>query len=218
MINFFNRYKSNIHSIEIPNFGWLKRKEDSSIIQWINDEQTIALSLNYFDVKPDIPSLRDIDLLRNFYRNKVVSANGGLIQVDYSNIQHKSIKTIFKIPQESSAIVYLASLTIPFHNCSYVVKIQAQSTGMTGMRESIIADKLMKNGEFDIGETGLKNWVSDPYDSDFKLGTLMNKSEDSKYDLDFENHPLSQARTLISLIEKEITFKPEIEKVKQFKK
>jgi len=216
MINFFNRTKSNINSIIIPDFGWEKQKEDKSIIQWINPEQTIALSLNYFNLKPDLPSLKKIDVIRTFYREQISQANGGLIKVDFSDIKHQAIKTIFKIPQEPSGMVYLASLTIPFKDCSYVIKIQAPEIGMTGMRDSIIADKLMQGGKLDIGENGYKNWFSDPYDSNYSGGTLMNKSEDSIYDVDFENHPLTQARKLIFQIEKEIEFKSEIEKLKQF--
>jgi len=216
MINFFNRKKTNINSIVIPDFGWKKQKVDKSIIQWINAEQTIALSLNFFNLKPDLPLLKEIDVVRAFYRGQISQVNGGLIQVDYSDIKHQAIKTIFKIPQEPSGMVYLASLTVPFKNCSYVIKIQALEIGMTGIRDSIIAEKLMQDRKIDIGENGYKNWFSDPYDSNYSGGTLMNKSEDPIYDLDFENHPLTQVRKLMSQIEKEIEFKPEIEKLKQF--
>lgn len=219
MINFFKRTKSNINSIIIPDFGWTKQKEDKNIIQWINPEQTIALSLNYFDVKPDLPSLKNIDIIRHFYRDQVSQANGGLIKVNFSDkIAFQTIKTIFKIPQEPNGVTYLASLTIPFKDCSYVIKIQAPEIGVTGIRSSTIADQLMKEEKIKIGENGYENWSSDPYDSNFKKGTLMNKSEDSIYDQSFKKHALTQARNLISNIEKEIEFKHEINQLKQFTK
>ena len=44
----------------------------------------------------------------------------------------------------------------------------------------------------------------------------MNKSEEFKYDAEFEDHPLTQVRKYISQIEKNIMFKPEMEKLKKF--
>ena len=92
MINIFNRTKSDINSIIIPDFGWDRQKEDKSIIQWINSKQTIALSINYFDTKPDLPSIKNVDIVRDFYREQVSQANGGLIEVDFSEtISYKTI-------------------------------------------------------------------------------------------------------------------------------
>ena len=115
-------------------------------------------------------------------------------------------------------MVYLASLTIPFKNSSCVIKIQAPEIGLAGMRDSVIAHKLIQEGKISSGVNGYENWFCDPYDSDFKIGTLMNKSENPIYDVDFDNHPLTQARQLISQIEKGIEFKPKIEKLKLFTK
>jgi hypothetical protein len=217
MINFLKRKKSTIHSIVIPDFGLEKVKEDESIIQWMNPEQTIALSINYFNSKPDIPSLKRMESIRGFYREQVTEHNGGLIQVEFSELKtHQAIRTIFKIPQKPSGMIYLASLTIPFSNCSYVIKIQAPENGVTGMRDTVVANKLIKNGEVSIGKDGYENWSSDPYDSNYDKGTLMNKSEDPMYDVDFENHPLSKARKMLSQIETDIEFKAEIEKLRSF--
>lgn len=213
---FFNRKKSTINSILIPDFGWIKEKSTKKQIQWINPDQPIALTLNYFDAKPDLPSLKEIDTLRHFYRKQLVGHQGGLIEVEYIELDtYNAIRTLFKIPQKPSGTVYLASLTIPFKTCSYVIKIQAPEIGRTGIRDSIIADRLLKEGIIYNGENGYENWFSDPYDTTFKNGTLMNTSEDAIYDTEFENHPLTQARKLISQIESEIEFKPELQKKKE---
>lgn len=217
MFSFFKKNKANIYSIEIPNFGWRKAIDNNSLIQWINPEETIAISVNLFDLKPDIPTITDLEKLKLFYRQSISKINGGLIEIDIFKIKNNSVaKTIFKIPQEPSGMTYLASLTIQFENCSYVVKVQCAEIGMTGLRDSVIANKLLVSGELKIGENGYENRFSDPYDNTFKSGTLMNKSEQSIFDKDFPNHPLTQARIIIEKLRNEMIFKPEIEKLNTF--
>ena len=219
MLNIFKEKKPGITAISFPNFDWNIKKENSEIRQWMNTEQTMALSINYFDQKPDIPSVKNIDIVRNYYREQISKVQGGLIQVDVVEIQsRKAIKTIFKMPQQPTGVVYLASLTIPFKNCSYVIKLQAPEIGFTGMRESVIQDKLMNNGQLTFGADGFGGWAYDPYDSNYKTGTRMNKSEESIYDPEFKSHPLSQARKLMSEIEKNTILSSELLKLRIFKK
>ena len=212
MFNFFNKRKSNIHSIIVPNFNWEKEKEEDSIIHWVNPEQGIALSLNYFYSKPDIPSIKQVGQLRDYYRNQIVAHNGGLILVDLIELKnYQAIKTIFKIPQQPKGVVYLGSLTIPFRDRSYVIKLQALELGMTGVRDAVILDRYLREGN-----VNLDNWSADPYNSTYTKGTLMNKSEAPKYDAEFEDHPLTRVRKYLSEIEDNIVFKPEMEKLTKF--
>lgn len=217
MFSFFRKQKANIHSIGITHPDWPKVKNDDTIIQWVNPENTIAVSVNFFDVPPDIPATKDIDVLRNFYRNNISRINGGLIEVDTSQLNNLTIiKTLFKIPQEISGITYLASLTLPFKTCSYVLKVQAAETGATGMREAFITNKLLSGASSAPLEQLLSEWSDDPYDPHFKEGTLMNKSEQETYDPLFPDHPLTQARKLITRIGKDIQPGAEIGKLLSF--
>jgi hypothetical protein len=219
MLNFFKRKKQTINSITIPNFGWKKEQSSENLKLWINPEKTMAVSLYYFELEPDLPSINNIDKVRTFYRQQVADENGGLIKVElYEWKGFKTVQTIFKFPQEESGMTYLTSITIPFKNCSYVIKIQAPEIGMTGIRDSVIADRLIQEGKISIGENGFENWMSDPYDDTFNKGILMNKSENSIYDDEFENHPLSLSRKMLSQIEEKIEFKPELKKLEKFEK
>ena len=127
------------------------------------------------------------------------------------------IRTIFKVPQEPAGMIYIASLTIPFENYSYVINIQAPEFGTTGMRDNVIAMKLLNEGKISDGEYGYEGWFKDPYGSGIKRGVLMNLSEDKKYDADFPDHPLTQTRRLLDKIESEIQFGEELEKIGRFK-
>lgn len=219
MFNFLKRKKATINSLSLPDFGWEQVKKEEGMQQWINPAQTIALSLNFFDLKPDLPTATDVGVLRNYYRDQIVAHNGGLIQTDLINLKSYSvIKTIFKIPQDPMGMTYLASLTIPFKKCSYVVKIQAAEIGTTGMRDTLVTNELLTAGKISFGEDGFENWFSDPYNPSFKEGTRMNLSEDIAYDAKFPEHPLSQARNLVKQLEAQIVFGEDLAKTKKFGK
>lgn len=221
MFNLFNKKKNkaNIHSITIPDQGWNKLSEDGDAIRWVNPQQSALIVLHFFDKEPDLPTVEDLDYLKKFYRNIAASSNGGTVETDILHIHDiPAVKTIIKIPQQETGMVYIASITIPFENCSYVVKIQANEIGVTGMRDAVILNRLMETGEVEIGEENIINWFEDPYDPDFKQGTPMNKSELEKYDHEFPEHPLSIARSLIKKIAAEMVFQPVIKELPSFKK
>lgn len=210
MLSFFKK-KISVDSISIPELNWPKQKE-GNVISWVNAEGTIAVSVNFFDMAPDIPTIKNIDKLRSFYHELIKSANGGMIEVETSKRQQFDlVRTIFKIPRSGMDMLYIGSLTIPFGTCSFVLKVQAIEAGPTGMRETFIVDRLLKDGSFDEA-----TWSADPYNSDITTGNLMNKSEDQKYDVDFPDHPLTQVRKLLTQLEHGFTWKPELEKLPRF--
>lgn len=210
MLSFFKK-KISVDSISVPELGWSKEKEGNAIL-WVNPEGSIAVSINFFDQAPDIPTIKDVNKLREFYRDLIISVNGGIIEVELLKRQQFDIvRTIFKIPQPISGMLYVGSLTIPFRTCSFVLKIQAVEVGPTGMREALIADRFLKDGTFDES-----TWAADPYDNEITEGTLMNKAEDQKYDVDFPGHPLAQVRNLLSQLEREFTWESQLEKLPRF--
>jgi len=217
MLQFFKRNKTNIDSVIVPHESWTEEKRDASIINWLNADQTMAMTLNYFATKPDLPSVLNKAVLRDYLRNMIISNNGGLIEVDTVKIQGvNAVKAIFKVPQTPSGMTYLASYTIPFETCSYVVKLQVPEMGTTGTREALISNRMLAKNELVIGEEGMEGWMEDPYNPTFKGGTLMNKAEDPKYDADFPDHPLTIARKWLTEIALTIDFKPEVRKLKEY--
>jgi len=210
MLSFFKK-KISVDSISIPELGWPREKEGNAVL-WLNPEGSIAVSINFFDQAPDIPTIKDINNLQAFYRDLIISVNGGVIEVELlKRQQFDLVRTIFKIPQPGRGMLYVGSLTIPFHTCSFVLKIQAIEAGPTGMREALIVDRLFKDGTFEEN-----TWAADPYDNEITLGTLMNKSEDQRYDVDFPDHPLTQVRNLLSQLEQEFTWETQLEKLPRF--
>ncbi|BAV07935.1 hypothetical protein SAMN05421788_103281 [Filimonas lacunae] len=211
---FSKKAKADISFFIVPDPGWEKITNDATARRWRNEEHTKALSLHFFQLSPDLPSIKDVNLLRKYYRRLMIGMNTGIIEVEV--VRQRSlpyVKTIVKSKQEGGGILYVGALTFPFKNCSYVVKVEAIETGATGMRETIIADRLMKEGK-----SAADDWASDPYDSSFTEGVLMNKAEDAVYDAAFPAHSLTVVREMLALLEKEVSWKPEAEGLPAFSK
>lgn len=194
-------------------------EDSASAIKWLSPNEDAVASINFIKLVPDLPAINDVNLLRDFYRSRLAQSNGGLIQVDIIKIHDiQSVKCIFKMRMDDGRMVYSASITIPFGNCSFVLKVQAAEGGITGMREAVITNKLLASNEIQFTGETIENWFSDPYDPTVRTGNLMNRSEQEIYDKDFPDHPLSIARNVIKDLEDGISFGPEIGKLKPFEK
>ena len=197
---------------------------EDGIKMW-ETKQGDLLALYLFDKKPDISaSLDDLVELREFYRNSVTKGGLAVIEIDTIKIDSvKVVKTIFKAPQQPKGMIYIASLTIPFQDFSYVVKLQAEERGITGIRDNAIFHKMIESGkviikdEDDNDDIEVIGWMRDPYDSTFKAQIMMNLSELEEYDKLFPDHPLSRARTTFPTIIKTLKIDDSLKKFPVFK-
>lgn len=219
MFSFFKKNKVTINSFTIPQFGWERVEDTSSVLRLVNADQTIVIGKNFFEMRPDIPTVKDIELLCRFFRDMLSDSNTGIVEVDIKQKNNLSFtSTIFKIPQHESGMTYTGSLIFPFESCSFVLKVTAAESSPTGMREAIVGNKLLAKGEVNLTEKGIEGWAFDPYDSKVQSGVLMNKAEAPEYDDEFPDHPLSRVRKLMKQIEDEVIWSPEVEKLKPFNK
>jgi hypothetical protein len=191
----------SINSVRVDTQGWKLVYQSPESMAWEN-ERSEYLAIDYFSIPPDIPcALDEIDVLRHVYRNGLASVGAGLISTDVetTKIGQRAvsfIKVVTKTPMQPSGMSYLGSLTFPFAEFSYVIKIDCAEVGVTGLRDSIIAGKFRTSGELQIDpDSGaMLGWFQDPYEPTFKGPILKNQSEDEKYDKDFPDHPLSRVR------------------------
>ena len=212
MFSLFKKPEVSIRSITIPHLGWEMIRNEPNIIQWADPQNPNVLSLNFFHKPPDLPSIKHIAELRKFYRTMVSGANGGILQVDLFRLgKIPIVKTLFKFPQQPSGIAYVASLTLPFRDCSFVIKLSAGEKGHTGAREALVMNQWLGRDN-----NVLSDWPRDPYDSTFNVGRLMNLSEQEIYDAQFPNHHLTKVRIFIAQLEKEIKSGPEIGRLAAF--
>ena len=205
--------KTGIHAVSFSDFGWKKRAQSADEISWIDPSYPAVLSINYFELVPDVPYDSTVEELRDFYRPMVTRSGGGLIKVGVIDIQNvRCIETIFKLPRDEGGVLYIGALTIPFVDRSYVIKIQAIEPGDTGLREAMIWPQLDAAGTVSIdNETGnIIGWSADPYDKTVTEGLLMNLAEAAHYDAQFPSHPLSVVRAKLEEIIKSVRLSPEL--------
>jgi hypothetical protein len=90
-------------------------------------------------------------------------------------------------PQKASGMTYLGSITIPFKDFSFVMKVQCTERGTTGIREAILFDKMRRTGVIEIESSGkiTGDWNPDA----------------PEHDAAFRQHPLSRLRRVLGRIE-----------------
>ena len=190
--------------------------ESNGVAQWSNEFGDI-LSVNYFPMVPDIQvRLEDIDNLRRFYRS-MAEANGlAPLEIELEDLKGlRAVKTLYKVRLEPTGFAFLGSYTLPFANCSYVIKIQAVESGVTGMRESAVLI-IEDCKEVDEENDKLIGWEVDPYDSAYKADFMANKADNPKYDEKFPEHPLSRVREYMREILGDLEFDQSLTKLPPF--
>ena len=201
----------DIDLIRLDERGWKLREKNSGEKVWENTSGDV-LSLHFYDKTPDIPfALSEIDGLRRFYRSIFAESGGGMLKLETVDLQGCAvIESLGKVPKQPSGMIYVGSLTIPFRDKSYVVKLQCAERGISGIRDSSV---FALHAKFDDDEAAdeadfdpLKGWAKDPYDETFTGGILMNLSEDEQYDAKFPDHPLSRIRKYMKEIKQTISF------------
>ncbi len=167
-----------------------------------------TLGLFLYLIRPDIKApLNNLGALRRFYRSMTELAGLGVIEIEPTRIDGcPAIRTLFKVAQEPTGRTYIGALTIPFAEFSYVLKVQCEEMGMTGLRDTLVLQELLlkKVIDFDPESQLVKGWAQDPYDSTQHSAMTMNLSERAEYDKRFPDHPLARARQLLAHLEKTV--------------
>ena len=179
-----------------------------------------GIGLYYFPVPPDIDAdIDSVDEVRAFYRRGIQAAGGGVIEIERLEVDGcKAIRTIFKIRQPSS-MAYLGSLTLPFRDFSYVIKIQCTDQGVSGTREAIVLDTLLKSGAVTLDESGqMQGWTCDRDEQSTTGALARNKSESDEYDAQFPNHPLSRIRQVLMHVQRTLKAHDDLKHEAEFKR
>ena len=165
-----------------------------------------SLGLHYYPIPPDIHADPDkIDELRRFYRGTANGAELGVIEIESRLIDGcRAVRTIFKAAQRPSGRTYLAALTFPFRDFSYVLKLQCEERGATGMRDTFVLNEMLSSGEVKLEENKMQGWLDDPYDSAETGPMTRNKSERPEFDAVVPDHPLSRARAILNRLERTV--------------
>jgi hypothetical protein len=147
-----------------------------------------GIGLFFFPKRPDLPvHAKTISELQEFYRGRVCNEQVKMVEFRLSPvIDITCIWMVLKIPRKPHGMTYLGSLTIPFAEFSFVIKMQCEERGITGVRETALLIKAQEEGSVALAADGklTGNWNPD----------------DSRYDDKFPDHRVSRLRREFALI------------------
>jgi hypothetical protein len=208
----------SLDSITFDTTGLIPQGDKNGVRGW-QTQSGDGIGIYFFPIPPDI--LADInspESLSAFYGKMIAEAkNITGISIDSMDIDGcKFVKMIIKVPQQPFGMSYIGSLTLPFRNFSFVVKMQCAERGATGMREAFVVDELMGKGEIKIDKSGkFEGWDKPSVSSRSEVWKI-NRAEAVEYDERFPNHPLSILRRTFSRIEKSIRVSDDVKKEPKF--
>ncbi|HNH82838.1 MAG TPA: hypothetical protein PL157_10740 [Acidobacteriota bacterium] len=190
--------KATIDMVKINTNSWNFYSVNSHQQIWTNDAGE-ALSLSFFEEKPDIPVAikpEKINELRKAYRGFAKQSGAAIISVEIVSICGiPSLEVILKKPfQGRPGFAFLGSVTIPLRDFSYVIRFESLEQGTTGIREATVMMLEQPIPQIDKQTSKILGWVKDPYDAKFDKGALYNLADQEKYDQMFEFHPLTRVR------------------------
>ncbi len=141
------------------------------------------IGVYFFDLEPDLPRLSDLAPFVARLREQAAGSGARPVECELARIAGiPAVRQIVKIPQQPSGMTYVGSFTIPFAKFSYVIKIQCEERGMTGLREAALLSEAIAADEVTI----------DPESPHPIQGAWDPDSE--RYDERFPAHPLSRLR------------------------
>jgi len=210
--------KSELDAIQFDTSQWRFHSSETTVRWWLNDAFADQLSLHYFPIRPNIPvPITEVSALRDFFRGEVIRSGSGLVAVDTVNVNGvQGVRVIVKDRQQPHGMTYVGSITIPFANFSYVLKVQCLEHGVTGIREAIVMDEWLKAHSGDPPETIMAGFSQDPYDPGRRDTLMRNAAEDELRDSQFPQHPLSRTRRYLADLELTIEFNPSVRGASRF--
>jgi hypothetical protein len=113
-------------SIRFNTSGLMLRKNEPARQLWLNAFNDV-IEFRAFDLQPDIPvRLSDARGLRAFYDSGAVAQQGSVIRLEVRAIQNiRAVLLELQLPAQPRGSTFVASITLPFRDGSFVIKAQA---------------------------------------------------------------------------------------------
>jgi hypothetical protein len=118
---------------------WTVNRSDGSVALFQNASGD-TLSINHFRLKPDIAAdISDAEALRAFWRSRAEASGVAMLEVDPIRVAGlPAVRTVLKVRLQPRGFAFIGSVTLPFADCSYVLKAESVERGITGLRESMV--------------------------------------------------------------------------------
>lgn len=148
---------------------------------WVTQDGD-GIGLFFFPKPPDLPSQAQTSAeMQEFYRGRVGNDKVQMIEFGLPSVADiRCIWMVLKIPRDPHGMSYVGSLTIPFVEFSFVLKMQCEEQGITGIRETALFIKAQQEGAVTLAADGTLAGDWNP--------------DDQSHDAEFPDHPVSRLR------------------------
>jgi len=155
-----------------------------------------GLGLYYFPMPPDLPVTQSVEELQTFFSRAMKGTGTILIETSVvALVGCRAARVILKMPQQPSGMKYVGSITLPFRDFSFVLKIQCQEKGTTGLREVVLLDR----------QLGPARGGAPAFDADSEL-----------FDAEFPDHPVARVRTELDHVCRTLVIDPSLARAPAF--
>jgi hypothetical protein len=142
-----------------------------------------GVGVYFFNLEPDLPKSVEFASFVARTRDTVAASGAALVECNVVTVDYTpAIRQITKMPQKPTGMTYLGAFTLPFAKFSYVVKVQCEERGVTGVREAVLLDEALHDKTVAISPES-----STPIDGDWD-------PDSERFDDRFPTHPLSRMR------------------------
>ena len=193
MFDFVRRWLSSpprvsLDSLRFDASGYRRQEEVRTQGVWFTPEGD-GVGLQLFLSRTHVPSCGSIASLRDQVKSDFEQTPGTrLIEVELPQVACglRVIRMVFRAQLPEGGAIYVGSLMVPFERFSFLLKVQCEEAGMTGVREALLLDRALRDGTVQVGEAGPDLSAFSPYGA--------------KDDDEFPEHPLTRLRrTLLHL-------------------
>ncbi|MGI8981158.1 MAG: hypothetical protein ACR2FY_18175 [Pirellulaceae bacterium] len=198
--------KPSLDAIRFDTTGYESEGEpdQGGVRVWFTPEGD-GVALYFFGKSPDLlADAQSVADLRVFYEGVLKAAGVRLVETEVCRAGGcPAVRVVFKTPQQPSGMTYVGSLTIPFRDFSFVIKVQSEEWGTTGGREAILLARRLATGEepsFNENRMSLPGWEPDG----------------AEFDESFPDHPVSRVRRVLRHVAGSLLIEPAVVRLPGF--
>ena len=225
----------SLESLTFDTLGFSLVHEEANARFWAGGSDDV-LSLNFFPLPPDLPTdLANTIAIRSAYAGLAAVAGHALLELARLDLSSaRALRVIFKQPQVASGggRIYVGSITLPFRDLSFVIKVTCPEHPPFGVREAIVLDQLMRSGELQlllppdetpdplqvIGLDRIAGWLVEPIDPNVPPHLAHNRSDDQSFDDAFPSHPLTRTRRYLDRLQSSISLGDDLQAAPRFER
>ena len=140
--------RPTLDAVRFDNSGYRSLGEPRPGMRAWHTPQGDGVGLYLYTLPPDLPRVTSIAALRSYYERQIASMDGRLVSVSLPVAAGMPVVQVLSTtPQQPAGLTYVGAITLAFRDFSFVLKIQAEDRGPTGMREAIVIDQRLAAGD-----------------------------------------------------------------------